>query len=295
MNIFIIGLRRSGTTIFWEMFRQDARFVCYDEPYNPMLDELPEEHDKMVRAEFITLYNRDPEDFKRRFAPIPVEEEMHGGMTQAQKDYLKHLIGTAEHTVMDFTRVHFKLRDLHEIDPGAVLVHLYRRPQSSATSHLLPSGGKTLRRKISTWMRLRTFWTRYRWYNNYSFENMIDNCSRGRFDELVRQTGLDVAKVRAMPAIGKLLVWWRVAYETAEKDGRSLYGDRFVSLSFEEFCQQPEKVLRNIYDKAGIEFKGMDLRKVHPAKPPHEADNRKWAYWLEQTGLSQWHRDGGHA
>ena len=42
IKLIILGLRRSGTTIFWEIFRQDPRLVCYDEPFNELLLTLPD-------------------------------------------------------------------------------------------------------------------------------------------------------------------------------------------------------------------------------------------------------------
>lgn len=60
MKVFLLVLRRSGTTAFFEPMRQDKGFVCCDEPSNGMLRDLPGGNEWGTQDEFLQLLKRDP-------------------------------------------------------------------------------------------------------------------------------------------------------------------------------------------------------------------------------------------
>ncbi len=126
MRIFIVGLRRSGTTISWDTFRQDRRLLCYNEPFNPMLRGVPIEIPNRSRTEFIELFRRDSWAFWRHFAPIGRIEELQDDLSDWQVAYLRFLMSRAESICLDTTRCHFRLAALHEVVPDATVVHLFR-------------------------------------------------------------------------------------------------------------------------------------------------------------------------
>ena len=101
MRIFILGLRRSGTTIFWKMFRQDPRLLAVNEPFNPALSEMPVEIPNRSRRELIEIFREDPRDFWRRFAAIGTTEELHDDLTDRQRDWLQFLLDRQPGFVMD--------------------------------------------------------------------------------------------------------------------------------------------------------------------------------------------------
>ena len=170
-HIAVVALRRSGTTALWNLFRQDARYTCYDEPFSHLLHDLPVDNVKRTRAEFIALYNRDPDRFRSLYAPIPRGEETVRGLSEKQVEYLEYFLEGGP-TAFDVTRCMGKIPAIHAIIPDAVLVHLYRHPVAFASSHLLPSDrfdplGLRKRRNRSTAL------TRSGRFNGWGMEELL--------------------------------------------------------------------------------------------------------------------------
>lgn len=286
MKVFIIGLRRSGTTIFWQALRQDSRFVCYEEPFNPLLRELPAENAKGTWDEFIQLFNENSVRFRSMFAPIRPEEELCSQLNSEQQEYLRWLLKTGQHVICKLTRCNFKVRALHDLDPQSVLIHLYRAPASVATSHLLPSGGtERWRRRIANIVRRKTFWWRSGWYNNWHFEDIIDGSSNSPFISSLLKIGLDPEEVTSLPAVGKLLAYWRVAFERVQADGRKLFGHRFVSISFEKFCQNPQQTIDRTYQLLALPKVPFNMSLIRPSRHPFYPDHPNWQRYYKLLRL----------
>lgn len=276
MNIFIVGLRRSGTTIFWRMFRDDDRLLCLDEPFNPLLSDLPRPHEKGTRAEFIDIYESQPDVFRRKFSPIEPKEEVETGLTDGQAEYLTWLLGQNRHVVCDFTRCAFKIEDLHRIDPSAVLVHLHRRPESVATSHLLPSGSGTWRRPLANIARRLSFWWRRGWYDNWNFETIIGKSADSPFGEILRSMGVCAERIYDLPAVGRIMAYWAVVYEVVEHSAEQSFSGQFASKKYENFCSSPGDEIAETYKLAGLSAQETAAGDVHDPKPPYQAGSHHW-------------------
>ena len=275
LRLIIVGLRRSGTTIFWQTVRQDARLLCFDEPFNPHLRVLPETIGLKHPEEFVRLVRGDAREFWGRYRPIRFSEELRDGLEPAQADYLRWLGAQGEDVVIDVTRCHFKLASLRELAPEATLVHLYRPPASHASSHLLPSA-PGLRGRVKRSLNRYRFWTRTHGYNGWSFESIIGQSPGSAFGRRLQQAGFDAAEVYSWPALGRLLAYWRVAYQQVEREGRALFGDRFVSQSFDGFCREPRASMQRIYATMGLEMPDLDVSRVHPPNGPHHDGSPRW-------------------
>lgn len=286
MRIFILGLRRSGTTIFWEQFRQDSRLRSFNEPFNPALVELPVEIPNRSRREFIEIFDKDPRGFWKRFAPIAIEEELQSTLSDRQAAYLRFLLEESEHFCTDITRCHFKLEALRELAPDATVVHLYRAPAAFASSHLVPtgSGGFRTTRLRRAFGRVG-FFSRTGRYDSWGMETQVGRHPASQFAHRLRDIGMDPGAVYALPAAGRLLAMWRVCYETLERDGRRLFGDRFLSVSFERFCRDPRGEVGRVYAAAGFEAPEIDTSRVKPAKAPYRAGDPRWQRLLAQVGI----------
>lgn len=284
LELIILGLRRSGTTIFWQTFRQDPALLCYDEPFNPHLRVLPERTGLKAPEEFQRLMRADPASFRDRFAPIPFDQELDPTLTPEQADYLRYLASTGESVAIDTTRCQFKIAALHAIAPEATLVHLYRPAASQVSSHLLPSS-PGWRGRLRKRIHRRRFWTRTSGYDHWSFESIIGSDGGSAFAGRMRAAGIDPAAVYALPAVGRLLAFWRVAWEQAEREGRRLYGSRFVSQSFDAFCADPRTVVEGIYRVMGRPLPELDYSDIHPAHGPHQPESPRWLHYGERLGL----------
>ena len=89
-----------------------------------------------------------------------------------------------------------------------------------------------------------------------------------------------------MPAIGKLLAYWRVHFDTVENHGREFFGDRFLTVPFERFCLRPREVLEEVYAAGGLTLPDLDLTGIHPPNRGHLPDDPRWNYYCEELGLT---------
>jgi hypothetical protein len=301
MRLFILGLRRSGTTAFWDVFRQDGRFLAYNEPFNPLLRNAGDAAwiaRYPAYREFHQLWARDPGLFWRRYRAVQGLEEIQDDLSDQQAGYLEFLLGSAEHVVFDLTRGHFKLASLAALAPDAVLVHLHRPPGSFATSHLVPSGQQIPRlgnrRETWTWLlwnfalkRLNraSFWSRRTRFDYWGLEGLIGSSPESLFGQRLREAGLDPDEVYRMPALGRLLAYWLVHHRRVEQDGARHYGDRFLSVNFDDFCQNPRDTVARVYRALGSQPPELDLSGIHPARGRYQPDNPAWERYARQLGL----------
>jgi len=284
IRLIIQGLRRSGTTIFWQSFRQDPRLLCYDEPFNQYIHTLPDRGILKHHEEFARLVEQDGPGFWEQFSPIHFTDELRERMSDRQREYLEYLGRTGEQVVLDTTRCHFKVAALHEDHPEAVLVHLFRDPASQVSSHLLPSH-PGLKGKVRRYLHRRGFWNRDSNYDHWSFESIVGRPPHSLFAKRLREAGLDPDEVYRMPAVGRLLAYWKISYDRVESDGRSCFGERFVSQSFETFCGDPAPSLKRIYDRLGLDLPDLDLGRIHPPNTAYEPDSPEWRRYRDRLEI----------
>jgi hypothetical protein len=283
-HIVILALRRSGTTALWRLFRQNAAYSCFDEPFSRLLVKLPRENVKGVRREFIELFNRDPAQFRGIYAPILRGEETAPGMTDSQAAYLRFLLCGGP-TVIDVTRCHPKIAELHREMPGAVFVHQYRRPAAFASSHLLPSERADFLGVRSFWDR-RVFFTRTRGFNRWGMEELLRKPHAETTRRLLGAEGVKLPP-DGSPAVALLLAHWLGCHRLAEREGPRLFGSRFVSLGFEEFCGNPKKFLNDIYRLAEAEPFETDFSDIRNPGSPFQPEDPRWRSLAAEVGFSR--------
>lgn len=284
-NVFFIGLRRSGTTIVWRLFRDHPGFTAYDEPFNPLLSELPSEHPKVVRAEFIQLYNRDPKRFRAHFAPITLAQETETGMTEQQTRYLQYLIAESRPVIMDITRCHWKLDALATVVPDAVVVHLHRHPVHWVYSHLVPSDHRDIMRIRRRFKNLMLF-VRNGHCNAWGMQDLLLGPYRDATAQRIREEGVYLPH-RNRPSYEALMAYWIAAYRRVERAAATLFQDRFLSMSLEAFCAQPREYIHRILFLAGAELHAFDTTALKPpTSVPRQAD-RRWQEAAAAAGATQ--------
>ena len=238
--------------------------------------------------EFIALVRDSPSRFWSHYTAIHFTEELREGFSDRQCDYFRYLADSGEHVAMDVTRCHFKIAALAELAPEAVLVHLHRPPASAVTSHMLPSDSGArgrLRRRV----RQHRFWERSDKYDNWQFESIVGNSPDSPFGLRLREAGLDPEKIYRLPAVARLLAYWRVNYEQAERAGREHFGERFVSQRFDDFCRDPRGQVSSIYRTMGWSMPDLQFGSVRPPNGPFEPESRRWCEFGESVGLTEVH------
>jgi hypothetical protein len=259
-NIFILGVRRSGTTIFWETLRQDKRYVCFDEPFNPHLFELPKQNKKKTRDEFIDLYNQSPDDFKEMFSPIYTHEEHVDELSSNQEKYLKWLICKSGPVIIDFTRCNFKIESLYKIDPDAMIIHLVRDWREVTISHILTRTSKKdkLVVKIKMKMKEKCFWRLKSRCDGYGLQTIYKNLFKNE-DAKDKKSYEQVARV------------CNASVFNVEKEGRKYYKNNFSTLCLIDFISSPEEIVCVLYKKwnikpPNINYAGIKKLSIHKIK-----------------------------
>lgn len=259
---------------------------CLDEPFNPGLESLPKDHTKQVRDEFIAKYRQDPEEFRRRFAPITSPHELEFGLTEAQAGYIQWLVHGHEQVFVDTTRCQFKLQSLHRIFPQATIIHLYRSPENFASSHLLPrrNGGR-IQDRLHTLRDRCGFFQRRSRYNSWGMEEIINSIVGSPLSDRFEALGIKTKELRTLPAHAKVMAYWWVVFQELEATGRRLFGERFISLPFGEFCRAPKSTLRSILPIAGFAVHEIDVRTIHAESRPYLSQHRIWCQSRRRLGI----------
>jgi len=281
--------------VFWQTLCQDDRFCAYDEPFNPALRNLGDAawlgKYKTKIGHVKDMFADEPQRFWEMYSAIYEIEELQFGLSDRQRAYLEHMLSEGEHVLLESTRLHHKVRDLADAGGDrSVLVHIYRSPESFASSHLIPSGQHIASNSVGgaemtgmlvkNWLRKvprrATFWNRTGDYNGWGIENLVGEGTSSLFAQRLVEVGLSPEAVYALPAAGRLMAYWKACFERVEADGRQYFGDRFLSMSFAEFSAQPEAVVGRIYEAMGVEMPRFDFSHLHPANGPFDSRNPRW-------------------
>jgi len=299
--ILIAGLRRSGTSAMWRAFQFDKRIKCFNEPFNPQIMNLsnPNFSGREFYQEYTDYIRKDRVKFWASYAPIADIYEIRKGLSGQQKDYLNYLAGDNEHVLFEMTRVHYKVADLRNLFPGALFIHLYRPAASFVSSVMLPNRGerissnrevmevyRSFRAKIAKIIRRRVFW-RSKYCRNMGFDSLIGSSVTDAFSIFLNRHQINADLFYKLPAVARLLGYWKISFDEVEKDGTRLFGDRFISLNFNNFCNAPEGVLKNIYAAAGITYVNRDLDWVHKPHGAYQSSHKKWIEYADIVGLNR--------
>ena len=300
--ILIAGLRRSGTTAIWRAFYSDKSITCFNEPFNPHIIDLS--NPNFLSGEFYQEYTdyilKDSVKFWASYAPIENIYELKAGLSEQQKDYLNYLAGDSEQVLFEMTRVHYKLADLKNLFPGALLIHLYRPAASFVSSVMLPNpnekmsnnweviaGYRFVRGKLAKIIRRGIFWRSKYSGNMWGFDSLIGSSVTDAFSSFLNRHQINSDIFYRLPAVARLLGYWKVSFDEVEKDGRRLFADKFISLNFNDFCNDPEGVLKNIYAAAGIKYVNRDLDWIHKPHGAYQSSHIKWIEYADIIGLDR--------
>lgn len=276
MKIIINTLRRSGSTVFWEAFRNNPNLMCYDEPFNPTLSMLPADHRKGVYKEYIKLIDHDARAFWSAYAPINPVEECKTTLSENQVAYLRHLLESSKDVVIDTTRCWNKTESLKKVleryNPDIFFIYLYRDPKAFVSSHMLPS-------EVKSWRVMRnlkkTFWTRHHDYNYWKMEEVIGQAVGSAFQSLVMNKNGSENHFYSQPAYRRLLSFWELTHNKMKAEGQQFFGGRFIMISFEEFCTANNKFIELIKSKTGLDLQANTLD-IRPPSMGFQPTDLRW-------------------
>jgi hypothetical protein len=289
MNVFIIGMRRSGTTILFDCLYEDKRFDFFYEPFchgkinigggsgaryvgfgnklNTVRQEFISKRNLNVSSTFFNLGS--PRDFKQEF-----EEEI----PSLYRDYLKFLCSKNKITLMKFVRASYKLKTLHEIFPDAKIIHIFKDPRRMAMSHIFGRARKNIKgiRKVKQYIKKiwkrKTFFSRQNGFDNWSSERLIDYFieSNPYYNSFKRS-----------PAYEKIMLLWKILNDRTRADGKIHFQSNYLEVRHEDLCSNPGGTLDFIYNFLNLscptEVKNWANSHIKAPKPIYRKNDKRWA------------------
>jgi len=277
VNLFVQGMRRSGTTILYDALLADPELRCFYEPLREQ--DVTEGGGSGARegdafAETRALRER----FQReRYPEIPVDEFNWGGPRQPAlelephlpehcRELLRWLLEMAPPAVMiKETRLYSKVADVAELDPDAAFVHVVRDPRAVAASIILGRKRRRLRRYRSPADIFAERTDRKLW------------SSRALSHELAARGG---ERGDEPSDVEHVLRVWKHSFESTWRDGRRLYGDRYLLLRNEDLREATESAIESLYRVLGREAPGAVREwargNVREPEPAFAADEPQW-------------------
>lgn len=276
MKIIITTLRRSGSTLFWSGFRKNDKFICYDEPFNPGLSQLPQEHKKGVYQEYVNLIRKEPLLFWSNYESINPVDENKPNLSIAQTNYLEYLLQSNENVVIDTTRCWNKTQDLIDIlkkyGEDSLLIYLYRDPIAFVSSHMLPSEIKSWR--VNRHLK-KTFWTRNNDFNHWKMEEVLGSSLGSSFDTFIlSHMNINPSSFYKSPSFQKLFHFWKYSnQQILEKISGS--NIKNLIISFESFCNDPIETMKKVDNFCDTDF-SKNAKSFYKSNQGFDTSNEKW-------------------
>lgn len=143
MKIILFGLRRSGTTFAFSLFRKCRELRCYYEPLHPNLVSADGASclDSDSKGAY-TEYRLIRDDLLQQHAGFGaprhdvLEEMIPDNLTPRHLAYLDFLFGSADNVLLQPVRLNYQLHQLRARYPDARFVWVLRRPEGFIKSVL---------------------------------------------------------------------------------------------------------------------------------------------------------------
>jgi len=301
MNLFIQGMRRSGTTILYDALLDDPELSCFYEPLREEKETVgggSGARELDVFAETRTL--RD--EFRRaRYPDLPVDEFNWGGPRRPELELehelpghclelLRHLLelgrateGSTD-TAIKETRLYCKLPVLHELDPYGVLVHVVRDPRSVAASIVLGRGRRRQRKLRTADDFFADRVERKLWSSREISERLLERSGYPALDEPSN--------------VERVLLTWRLTFEAARIEGMRLFGGRYLLLRNEDLRSDPAAALGSLYRLLGRPLPepvaAWAEANVRPPEEVYAGDDARWLEAVERLGMGDAVEEAGY-
>jgi Sulfotransferase family len=300
VNLFVQGMRRSGTTILYDALLEDPEMQCF---YEPLREEKVTvgggsgARDSDAFAETRALRDRFRRD---RYPRLTADQFNWGGprepalelepeLPEHCDELLRHLLSLARtegyaDALIKETRLYCKVPALHELDPDGALVHVVRDPRAVAASIVLGRGRRRER-------KLRT-----------PDEFFADRVERKLWSS--REISARLLERSGYPALDdpsnveRVLLVWRLTFEAPWIEGRRLFGERYLLLRNEELRSNPGAALASVYGLLGRpvppEVAAWAAANVRPRQEVYAGDDPRWVQCVERLAMADAVADAGY-
>lgn len=286
MNVFAQGMRRSGTTLVFDLFLEDGRFQCW---YEPLAAGKPTMGGGSGAHQFDLFENvraaRD--EFARRRTDLPhVSVLNHGAprdptleleprLPEVVRSYLRHLVSRSTNTFMKFTRMAHKVEHLAHLDPEAKLLHVVRDPRSVAVSYLFGRDAKN----------------RHRFPDADTFFRRVSNASawssRPHSDSLLARP--EYQHLAPCPDHLRILLLWKENFRAVHAHGKRCFGENYLLMRHEDLRSDPDRSLDALYAFLGRQAPDRVRTWLHehiaPLRPHPWPHDPRWQESFELISL----------
>lgn len=256
MNIIIVGMRRSGTTILYDCLYNDKRFDSYYEPFTGNKNDSGggsgvrkisyQNKLRNIRQAFLNVNNIDNDLSIFNYGPSrDFRLELLKNIPELHRNYLKYIVSQNKNTLLKFVRLYNKIETLHQFIPNAKIIHILKDPRRMTMSHLLGSEKlknegrikKTIKYFINKKKRFFFFKQKSK-FDKWAFEKIIN--------EIINKK-LKYKKYKNSYSYEKLMLLWKIYNDNLEYEGKKYYKNNYLRIKHEELCIYPKKVLNKIY------------------------------------------------
>jgi hypothetical protein len=293
VNLFVQGMRRSGTTILYDALLEDRELRSFYEPLREQKVSVGGGSGARTDDAFAGTGALREEFRSRRYPQLEIEEfnwggprkaplEVDAGLPEHCTEWLRHLLGLAPAVAIKETRFHSKVPELAALDPGAALVHVVRDPRAVAASIVLGRG----RRREQMLPDPDAFFAdrseRKLWSCRPISRRMIRKGLAG---------GADPAALDDPSNVLRVLLVWRLTFERTLREGRELFGDRYLLVRNEDLRSDPAAALGSIYALLGrevpAEVSAWAIANVREPEPVYAGEDARWRQELARAGITE--------
>ncbi len=297
MNVFVQGMRRSGTTILYDAFLEDPELRCFYEPLcygnvtmgggsgvreADLFEDTRALREDIRRRRYPSL---DAEIFNWG-GPRDPDRELETDLPEHCRDYLGFLLDSAPQVLVKEVRMFRKVPELLALDPDAAFVQVVRDPRAVAASHLFGRGAE----------HQDQYPTDDDFFEHRSGRGLW---SSNKLSELLLEWPEYAHLGEDLSDFLRVLLLWKVTFEETLREGRRCFGDRYMLLRHEDFRTDPAGVLDSVYRLCDRtmpdEVSSFARRHVQPEQRIFAEHDPRWLEAFERLGLEAALRDGGYS
>ena len=297
MNLFMQGMRRSGTTIVFDILSQDSRFDLHYEPLSAGRVGALGGGSKVQKLDLMEKTLQSREEFLRENphivadmtafnygAPRNPSLELESILPSVCLEYLRHLLHS-KHNVIKFTRMYRKARVLADLDPKAYVVLLVRDPRNVVASYLYGRG----QRRMHKYATRELFFTRNSKMNSWKCRQFADAIAEQE----------NRPECRNVSNWLRPLIVWEYTFRHFYREAQELYGERFRLLRHEDLCADPTAETIRLYQHIGLEPDHQVVQwaaqNVRGNFTECYSDDPRWSDAFERYGMMSTLQTAGYA
>lgn len=285
LTVFAQGMRRSGTTVLYDLLLECGDFACFYEPLaagkrapgggsglhgeRDLFEPLRRAREAFL-AEQPQWLQRYP-DFRdlNRFnhgAPRDAALEFEPTLPDYLRAYLGFLCRAAPRSFLKFTRMHSRAAVLKEIEPRAKFIHIVRDPRRVAASYLFGRDGRNRGRFSGP----DVFFGRVSQATAWS--------SRPFSDHILGLPGYGVDG--PVEDFLRVLLIWKYKFEQTHRAAQAAFGANYLLFRHDALLAEPAATLARLGEFLGIQLPRRVLdwaaAKLRAPEPAYAADDARW-------------------